>query len=205
MNRLALLLDHGQRNGNESKAHLIGGFCFLCTFASNVKRMAKKTVTTKKVAPKKKPAPKKKVVKKKKSGAGPPIGNTNAEKWTEQKAERLFAWAYKHSANQSRHDNDFIGEVAQSVGTTLSVLEYLRGKYPKLSKVYEDIKRNCEANCFRNGKNGTIVPSLAIMNLKSNHGWTDRNTVESNNVNYNSEPLTKEELDEARKAINDKI
>lgn len=166
--------------------------------ARQVKRKAQPTKPT--LKPKVK---KTKQVKQKKAGA--PVGNLNAEKWPEHKAERLFAWAFKHSADKRRDDNDFIGEVAQSVGTTLSVLDYLRNKYKNLAKVYDDIKRNCEANCFRNGKRGTIIPSLAIMNLKSNHGWTDRNTVEQTNVNYNSEPITKEELDEARKKINDRI
>lgn len=179
-------------------------FFFLCTFASNVKRMAKKRATSKPTL-KKVDTTSKKVARKKKSGAGPPIGNTNAEKWSEESATELFNKALHISADKASNENDFIGEVAQTAGTNLSIMEYLRNKYPALLTVYDQIKRNCEANCFRNGKNGTIVPSLAIMNLKSNHGWTDRNTVESNNTNYNSEPLTKEELDEARRSINDKI
>lgn len=174
------------------------------TFASNVKRMAKKRASSKPTL-KKVVSTSKKVTKKKKSGAGPPIGNTNAEKWSEESATELFNKALCISADKDSGDNDFIGEVAQTAGTNLSIMEYLRNKYPNLLSVYDQIKRNCEANCFRNGKRGTITPSLAIMNLKSNHGWTDRNTVESNNVNYNSEPLTKEELDEARRSINDKI
>ena len=52
--------------------------------------------------------------------------------------------------------------------------DHIEEKYPELERVYQTIKRHCEANCFTNGKKGDIVPSLAIMNLKSNHGWTDR-------------------------------
>jgi hypothetical protein len=47
------------------------------------------------------------------------------------------------------------------------------------------------------------VPSLAIMNLKSNHGWTDRvaSQNDNTNVNLNSEELTPEQI----KALNDEL
>jgi len=184
-----------------------GPVSFFLTFASNVKRMSK---TTKKKPANKKPAAKKQQTRKKapvkhKKGAGPPIGNTNAAKWTEEEATALFNKALAISADKTSVDNDFIGEVAQEAGTNLSIMEYLRNKYPALVAVYDSIKRNCESNCFRNGKTGKIIPSLAIMNLKSNHGWTDRNTVESTNVHLNTEPISKEEIQAAKAKLNDRI
>jgi hypothetical protein len=103
-----------------------------------------------------------------------PKGNKNAEKWTFEEAEELFLKLLEIAEDTTNPDNDFIGEIAQQCKTNLSILDYLTTKYPDLETIYNQIKSNCEANCFRNGKKGNIVPSLAIMNLKSNHGWTDR-------------------------------
>ena len=103
-----------------------------------------------------------------------PKDNTNAEKWDKQKAIDLFNDCLETAQDSELDCNDFIGEVAQANGVTLSTLDYLKSKFPELERVYKDIKGNCEANCFRNGKKQNIVPSMAIMNLKSNHGWTDR-------------------------------
>jgi len=105
---------------------------------------------------------------------GAPINNKNAEKWTFEEAEELFLKCLEISKDKESEDNDFIGEVAQSAGTNLSILDYLKSKYTALKSIYEQVKSNCETNCFRNGKKGKINPSLAIMNLKSNHNWTDR-------------------------------
>lgn len=113
-------------------------------------------------------------------GAGAPINNKNAEKWTEEEAIELFNKCLKTSMDKTSDCNDFIGEIAQEHKTTLSTLDYLTTKFPHLECVYKDIKSNCEANCFRNGKNSKIIPSLAIMNLKSNHGWTDRSDTTTN-------------------------
>lgn len=103
--------------------------------------------------------------------AGAPKNNKNAEKWTFEEAEKLFQQAVELSFNGGY---DFIGEVAKELNTYIDVFDYLTDKFPELEKYKKQLKRNCEVNCFSNGKNGNIVPSLAIMNLKSNHGWTDR-------------------------------
>jgi len=109
------------------------------------------------------------------------IGNTNAEVWTLEEAKELFNKCLETAKDKTSDANDFIGEVAQENNTTLSNLDYLKNKFTELNSVYEEIKNNCEVNCFRNGKKQNIVPSLAIMNLKSNHGWTDR--TENKNTN----------------------
>jgi hypothetical protein len=106
--------------------------------------------------------------------AGAPIENTNAEKWTLEEAKALFESCLVTAKDKKLDCNDFMGEVAQENGTYLTQLDYLKDKFPELNKTYRAIKNHCESNCFRNGKKGKIVASLAIMNLKSNHGWTDR-------------------------------
>ena len=103
-----------------------------------------------------------------------PKKNKNAEKWDKERATALFNNCLAMSQDKQNKDNDFIGEIAQTFKVSLTTLDYLKNKFPHLESVYSDIKGNCEANCFRNGKKGDIVPSLAIMNLKSNHGWKDK-------------------------------
>lgn len=99
------------------------------------------------------------------------LNNNNAEKWTLEVATAFMQEALELSY---KSDSDFIGEIAQEQKTDKGTYTYLKNKFPKLQGYYNTIKANCETNCFRNGKKGDIVPSLAIMNLKSNYGWTDR-------------------------------
>ena len=95
--------------------------------------------------------------------------------WTFEEAEKFLLKAVELSDSESF---DFIGEVAKKMKSYIEVFDYLIDKFPTLKPLKTQIKRNCEVNCFSNGKKGNIVPSMAIMNLKSNHNWTDRNTVE---------------------------
>jgi len=109
-----------------------------------------------------------------------PKGNSNAQKWTFETAKALFEKCLETSADKSLDCNDFIGEVAQHNSTTLYILNHLTDTFPELKQIYANIKSNCESNCFANGKKGNINAGMAIMNLKSNHGWTDRSQIESN-------------------------
>jgi len=103
--------------------------------------------------------------------SGAPKENTNAEKWTEEKAAELLEKAVELSKNT---DYDFIGEIAKDLDTYIDVFDYLVDKFPHLKKLKTRMKRNCEANCFSNIKKENINTGAGIMNLKSNHGWTDR-------------------------------
>jgi hypothetical protein len=118
-----------------------------------------------------------------------PMGNKNSEKWTIEIATELFENCLITAKDTTLDCNDFIGEVAQKNNTSLGVLEYLKSKFPELESVYTEIKQNCESNCFRNGKKGIIVPSLAIMNLKSNHGWKDRTDITTNGKDLTTPPI----------------
>ena len=106
-----------------------------------------------------------------------PKGNKNAEKWTLKEATKFLKEAVSIS---KKSEYDFIGEVAFEHNTTRHVYNHIVEKFPELQTYFETIKSNCERNCFTNGKKGDIVPSMAIMNLKSNHGWTDRSTIDAN-------------------------
>jgi hypothetical protein len=111
---------------------------------------------------------------------GAPNENNNAEKWTIEEAIKLFENAINIAKDKKL---DFIGEVALELETYREVFVYLKDKFIECKTYYKKLEQICEANCFSHGKTGDIVPSLAIMNLKSNHGWTDR--VETNNTNNN--------------------
>jgi hypothetical protein len=110
-----------------------------------------------------------------------PENNTNAEKWTLQEAENFFNSAIALSEDRNY---DFIGEIAKEMKSYKEIFTYLSDKYKELKTLHNVLLSNCEANCFYNGKKQNIVPSLAIMNLKSNHGWTDRidNTTKGNEI-----------------------
>jgi hypothetical protein len=101
-----------------------------------------------------------------------PKGNINAEKWGLDTATEFMEQAEKLSRDKQY---DFVGEVAKELNQYHNLFGYLVDKFPTLKTVRDKIYSNCETNCFYNGKKGDIVPSLAIMNLKSNHKWTDRN------------------------------
>mgnify|MGYP003665132531 FL=1 len=99
--------------------------------------------------------------------------NKNAEKWGLEDAKEFFDKAIELSEDKGR-DYDFIGEIARELKQYKEIFSYLANKFSELKTPHKRLISNCEANCFYNGKKQNITPSLAIMNLKSNHGWTDR-------------------------------
>jgi len=122
-----------------------------------------------------------------------PKENTNAEKWGVNEATKFMDEAVELSSDR---DYDFIGEVAKDLGQYHHLFKYLVDKFPSLKTHHNKILSNCESNCFYNGKKNKIVPSLAIMNLKSNHGWTDRSqtdiTTNGNDISINPVTWVKE-------------
>lgn len=131
-----------------------------------------------------------------------PKGNKNAEKWTEEESISFLEEAIQIAKDKG---HDFIGEVATDLDSYRDIFTFLKDKFPECNRLYKRLVQQCESNCFSHGKKGDIVPSLAIVNLKSNHGWTDRVITDNTNTNtnLNSEPLSKEELEEARKKLDE--
>ena len=117
-----------------------------------------------------------------------PRENKNAEKWTEEDAVAFFETAIE-MAERDERDFDFIGEIARELNSYKEIFSYLSSKYDSVKPLKNRLLTALEANCFYNAKKGNIVPSLGIINLKSNHGWTDRvdqttkgEKVENNNI-----------------------
>ena len=105
------------------------------------------------------------------------LENKNAEKWDLETATSFFNEVLELSYNS---EYDYIGELAFSLKQDKGVFDYLTRKYPELKKYKNHILSNCEVNCFRNAKKGKINTAIGIVNLKSNHGWSDKVDKEKN-------------------------
>lgn len=113
-------------------------------------------------------------------------GNTNALVWTKEKAEKLLLDAIILSNEKEKITNqfkrevdsykyDFIGEIARELDTYhYNITTYIPTQYPELKHLVTKLKSNLEANCYFNTKKGIIKEATGIVNLKSNHKWTDR-------------------------------
>jgi len=123
--------------------------------------------------------------------AGPPIGNKNGEKWTLDKSRELFKKAidlsnekgqrYVMGTNRQTQGYvfDFIGEVARELDLHKEIFTELKNKFSELQPLHKRLTNNMEANCFHNTKSGIIKEATGIVNLKSNHKWTDRQQIET--------------------------
>lgn len=131
-----------------------------------------------------------------------PYGNRNAEKWNFRKAVKLFNDAIKLSEQKEMYDFgiggkkegysfDFIGEVAGELGTYHQMItQHLPERFKSLERLKKQLINNLERNCYINTKKGMIKEATGIVNLKSNHKWTDRTQQEL--TGKNGEPLFKE-------------
>lgn len=103
------------------------------------------------------------------------FGNKNAEKIIESDALNILNDLFELSLDSQY---DFIGEIVRVQGIRRSQLTYLTNKFESCKSIYVDILSNLESNCFGNAKKGTIKEATAIINLKSNHKWTDRQQID---------------------------
>ena len=116
-------------------------------------------------------------------GAGAPKGNKNASKWDTDSAKELFKKVLDKTKEKAEYivaGNKvegylchYLGEAADEAETNTDTLKYLSRAYG-LKDEYEALKSKCERNCFSDAKKGIINTAIAIVNLKSNHNWTDR-------------------------------
>lgn len=120
--------------------------------------------------------------------AGAPYGNRNAEKWTFKKSIRLFNDAIDLTDEEMTikikvgnkitemkgYKFDFIGEIARELKTFHEIFVHLKSRFPVLKRKYNTLINNLEQNCYSNTKKGIIKEATGLVNLKSNHKWTDR-------------------------------
>jgi hypothetical protein len=114
-----------------------------------------------------------------------PKGNKNALKWTKEKSEQLFKDAIKltdkkesyiiNGKSVEGYKFDFIGEIARELGTYhKAITRDIINNHPELKTQLNILINNLEQNCYSNTKKGIINTAVGIVNLKSNHKWTDR-------------------------------
>lgn len=118
-----------------------------------------------------------------------PYGNRNAEKWTFKKSVKLFNDAINLSnetetyflklnekaVEVNGYKFDFIGEIAGELGTYHQMItQHLPERFKTLERLKKQLLNNLERNCYINTKKGMIKEATGIVNLKSNHKWTDR-------------------------------
>jgi len=119
---------------------------------------------------------------------GAPKNNNNAEKWNEKNSKALLDNALDLSYDEKY---SWIGSIWRELVVAPSTIQYLTEKFPELKITLELVKNNCAHNCFVNAQDKGKHNQAFILNLKSNHGWTER--VESNN-NITLKPFNIQDL-----------
>ena len=133
---------------------------------------------------------------------GAPKGNKNGLKWTFAKSEELLLNAIAMSNEKETYNTtdkqgnitntiqgykyDFIGEIARELDTYHELITRdIPNQHPELKSLVKKLKYNLESNCYSNTKKGIIREATGIVNLKSNHKWTDRldKTTDGHSVN----------------------
>ena len=120
---------------------------------------------------------------------GAPIGNTNAEKWSLEESTKLLDKLLKAAndkdyyqvgtgMNASRIEGykfDFIGELSLEFEVYHHLITRdIPKRFPELRPTVDLLISLMERNCYSNTKKGIINTAVGIVNLKSNHKWTDR-------------------------------
>lgn len=138
-------------------------------------------------------------------------GNRNAEKWTFKKSVKLFNDAIELSNRKEKqyikvgseavevecYVFDFIGEIAGELGTYHQLItQHLPERFKSLERLKKQLLNNLERNCYINTKKGMIKEATGIVNLKSNHKWTDRvdNTTKGEPIIQDLSTISTEEL-----------
>jgi hypothetical protein len=128
--------------------------------------------------------------------------NNNAEVWALEDADKLFDRAFEMVEDEELYivaggikvdgyKHDFIGTIVRElreeyknfgkVGRKL-LSDDLPNRFPHLKDRYNALLSELETNCYENTKKGKINTAIGIVNLKSNHKWTDRTESKNDNT-----------------------
>ena len=110
------------------------------------------------------------------------LSNKNAEKMTEQECIDIMNTAIELARTSQETDEkgvtsykyDFIGEVCNDLGITRHHISHWGERFKSIVELKKTLKAILESNCYDNTKKGRINTAVGIINLKSNHQWTDR-------------------------------
>lgn len=139
------------------------------------------------------------------------LGNKNAEIWTYEESEKLLIDAIILSNEKETftikngekafevygYKFDFIGEIARELDTYHSnITRDIPTRHPKLKMLVDKLIYNLEANCYSNTKKGIIKEATGIVNLKSNHKWTDRTDLTTKDKEIKNKDLSEYSTEE---------
>ena len=136
---------------------------------------------------------------------GAPKGNTNAQIWTLEKSSELLDKAIELTNETENiivdkipveaYKFDFVGEIARELNVYHSLLTRdIPKQHPELQGKVKLLVSKLEANCYSNTKKNKINTAVGIVNLKSNHGWTDRQQIEQHQTNIDLSNLSTDEI-----------
>ena len=151
--------------------------------------------------------------------------NGNAIKWTEEEAVELYDYCEEIIDDQTTYivkddelegyEFDFIGELIKALKKKYKdkkiyrklLADHLPSRFEGLALRYLQLKEDLESNCYSNTKKGIINTAVGIVNLKSNHNWTDRlqsdHTTKGDKLQTQFIVGTKEHGDEVKDFVND--
>ena len=136
---------------------------------------------------------------------GAPFGNKNGLIWTFEKSSELLdkaieltnrkEWVKIDKELVEAYEFDFIGEIARELNVYRDLITRdIPKQHPDLQSKVNLLVNRLEANCYSNTKKGKINTAVGIVNLKSNHGWTDRQHIEQKQTNIDLSGLTTDEI-----------
>ncbi|MBE7687851.1 hypothetical protein [Tenacibaculum finnmarkense] len=127
-----------------------------------------------------------------------PTGNKYTQKYTEQQATALFIKAVDYSKTNS--DCLSVQDAVIHINMPFSTFYYLAKKYEVLDTIRQDINNNVIARINRGALEGVYNSSISIFRMK-NLGEADKSEIV--NTTMNLAPLTKDELEQAKKIFDD--
>lgn len=113
-------------------------------------------------------------------------GNTNAEKWTLDEAQKFINSVYEYV--KDNRDCSSLTEALTELGQYDAVLIYLENKFDKI--VFQSVKKAkdiIKQRIIKKGLDNKYNPTMSIFILKNNHDMKDKQEIAQTNIVWNEE------------------
>lgn len=120
--------------------------------------------------------------------------NKNAQKYTEEEAKEMFVEVLDNAFG----DCLSVQEAFLKAKIPSSTYHHLKNKFQICSDIHEDVRAVLISKINRGSLEGDLISTPAIWRFKQ-LGETDKTEV--TNYNYDSTPLTKEEIEKAKNKL----
>jgi len=107
----------------------------------------------------------------------------NAQKWTE---ERVMEHLREIRSDCYNGDVDYLGEAIVRQSLYIQVWAYWKRIFADNDNIREEmmvIESIFEARLFKAALHKKVSPWIAVLGLKNNHNWTDKNAPETEGAN----------------------